>query len=239
MSEFVSLLKTIEPYALGVAFAAMYLAEHIIPQRSGMTDYKHDLQNILVGFFNLALAAGGGYLLQQWLQYAITNDWGLIQLLPEIFWLKTLLGIIIIDLFMYGWHRANHEVKFLWRWHSFHHKDTMLNSTSAVRFHAAELILSYAVRFAVFPLLGFNIASVILHAMVLFPVIVFHHSNIRISEKYDTALRHVFVSPRMHRIHHSKIPAETNSNYGSIFPYWDRLFRSYVSKPAKEIEFGI
>jgi sterol desaturase/sphingolipid hydroxylase (fatty acid hydroxylase superfamily) len=114
-----------------------------------------------------------------------------------------------------------------------------MNSTTAVRFHTGELLLSYAVKFVVFPLLGFNVASVILHAIVLFPVIVFHHSNVYISKKADNFFRLLFVTPHLHRIHHSRIINETNSNYGSVFPYWDKLFRSYISKPAMPIEFGV
>lgn len=239
MNDFVPILKMIQPYALAISFVAVYLAEQILPQRKYLPDYKHDLWNMLVGLFNLVLAAGGGYLLQRWLTYTTAHNWGVIPLLPKLFWLQTSAGFLLIDVFMYGWHRANHEIKFFWRFHRFHHKDQKLNSTSAVRFHAVELILSYVVKFAVFPLLGCTVAAVILHSLVLFPVIVFHHSNIRISEKADTAIRYLLVTPRMHRIHHSKISTETNSNYGSVFPYWDKVFRSYLSKPGKEIEFGI
>jgi sterol desaturase/sphingolipid hydroxylase (fatty acid hydroxylase superfamily) len=128
---------------------------------------------------------------------------------------------------------------FLWKFHRFHHKDEKLNSTSAVRFHAVELVLSYVLRFCLFPLLGVSVSTVILYSIILFPVIVFHHSNVRITEALDTLLRTIFVTPRMHRIHHSKIITETNSNYGSVFPYWDGIFKSYVAKPAKEIEFGV
>ena len=114
-----------------------------------------------------------------------------------------------------------------------------MNSTSALRFHSIELLLSYAIRFIVFPLLGLNVAAILLRAIILFPVIVFHHSNISITQKFDQLLRYLFVTPHMHRIHHSKLREEMNSNYGSVFPYWDWLFKSYTSKPAKEIEFGI
>lgn len=233
------LLKSVQPYAIAITFAAIYLAEHIIPQRRELIDHKHDLLNILVGIFNLGIAAAGGYLLQKWLSYISQNHFGLLQLLKLTFWLKTAIGFILLDVFMYWWHRANHEINFLWKFHRFHHKDEKLNSTSAVRFHSVELILSYAVKFGLFSLLGLNVAAVVLHAIVLFPVIVFHHSNVSISKSADDAVKLIFVSPLMHRIHHSKDVSETNSNYGSVFPYWDRLFGSYIRSPKKEIEFGV
>ncbi len=239
MDHTINLLKAFQPYAIAISFAAVYFAEHIIPQRREIIDHEHDLRNISVGILNLVIAAGGGYFLQRWLIYISQNNFGLLQLLGEMFWLKTTIGFILIDLFLYWWHRANHELSFLWRFHRFHHKDEKLNSTSAVRFHAVELILSYVVKFFLFSLLGLNVAAILLHAIVLFPVIVFHHSNVSISKSLDHAVRTVFVSPRMHRIHHSKDVSETNSNYGSVFPYWDHLFGSYIRTPKKEIEFGV
>lgn len=239
MNEFITILRIIQPYVLGVAFIAIYIAEHIIPQRREIIDHRHDVWNVLLGILNLVLAGAGGYYLQQLLGYTEKNNFGLLNYSSGFFWLRTALGFIIIDLFMYWWHRANHEIKFLWRFHIYHHKDTKMNSTTAVRFHSVELLLSYIIKFAIFPLLGLTIASVLLHALVMFPVIVFHHSNVSISEKFDHFLRQLFVTPRMHRIHHSKIVNETNSNYGTVFPYWDSLFHSYISRPAREIEFGV
>jgi len=239
MNEFADLVRLLQPYAGGISFALIYLAEHIIPQRRELIDHRHDLTNILVGLINLVLAFGGGYLLQKVLDFTFSHHFGLLQLLPDFFWLQTAIGFILIDILMYWWHRFNHEYSFLWQFHHFHHKDEKLNSTSAVRFHFAEILLSYIVRFIFFPLLGLNIAAVFLHGLIVFPIIVFHHSNVRISEKWDQVLRFLFVTPRMHRIHHSKIRNETDSNYGSIFPYWDSLFGSYKHKPIKEIEFGV
>lgn len=239
MNDFETILKSIQPYAIGITFIALYAAEHIFPQRKDFVNYKHDGANILIGILNFGIAGAGGYFLQLWISWFQHHHFGLLQFLPNIFWLKTITGFILIDIFMYWWHKANHQTQFLWYFHSFHHKDENMNSTSAIRFHSIELLLSFAVKFIVFPLLGLNVAAVLLHAIILFPVIVFHHSNIRITERVDQLLRFLFVTPRMHRIHHSKVSEEMNSNYGSVFPYWDSLFKSYTSKPAKEIEFGI
>lgn len=239
MNEFETILKSIQPYAIGITFIALYAAEHIFPQQRDFINYKHDGTNVLIGILNLVIAGAGGYFLQIWITWFQHRHFGLLQFLPDTFWLRTATGFIIIDVYMYWWHKANHQVKILWRFHSFHHDDPTMNSTTAVRFHSIELLLSYAIRFFVYPLAGLNAAAIVLHAVILFPVIVFHHSNIRISERLDQLLRCLFVTPRMHRIHHSKVAEEMNSNYGSVFPYWDGLFKSYTSKPAKEIKFGI
>ncbi len=233
------LIHTIQPYALAGIFLLTYLAEHIIPQRKEIIDHKHDLKNILVGLFNLVLIAVVGMQFQKTIEWLNIKHFGLLQLFnfPSI--IEIVIGVLLIDIFMYWWHRVNHEWRFLWYFHKFHHVDTKLNSTSALRFHAGELLLSYVTKIIAFSLLGISLSAVLVHSLLFFPIIVFHHSNLKISEQWDLFFRRFIVTPRMHRIHHSIIKSETNSNYSSVLPYWDKLFRSYVKKPSKEIEFGI
>ena len=235
----VEILRLLQPYALVISFTAIYIAEHLFPQRLELVYKKHDLHNILFGVMNIVIAGFGSYYLQQWLTLTNAHGFGLLLFLPNYFWLQTIPGFIIIDILMYWWHRVNHLYPFFWQFHRFHHLDEQLNSTSAVRFHGVEIILSYVLRFSVFPLLGLSITAVLLHALILFPIIVFHHSNVKISERWDMRLRHLFVTPFMHRIHHSRIRKETDSNYGSIFPYWDSVFGSYTHRPERDIEFGV
>jgi len=233
------LIHTIQPYALASIFLLMYLAEHIIPQRKEIIDHKHDLKNILVGVFNLGLIAVVGVQFQKAIEWLNNKHFGLLQLfnIPSI--IEIVIGVLLIDIFMYWWHRVNHEWRLLWYFHKFHHVDTKLNSTSALRFHAGELLLSYVTKIIAFSLLGISLSAVLVYSLLFFPIIVFHHSNLKISEQWDLFFRRFIVTPRMHRIHHSIIKSETNSNYSSVLPYWDKLFRSYVKKPSKEIEFGV
>jgi len=217
----------------------MYLAEHIIPQRKEIIDHKHDLKNILVGVFNLGLIAVVGVQFQKAIEWLNNKDFGLLQLFNISSIIEIVLGVLLIDIFMYWWHRVNHEWRFLWYFHKFHHVDTKLNSTSVLRFHSGELLLSYVTKIIAFSLLGISLSAVLVHSLLFFPIIVFHHSNLKISEQWDLFFRRFIVTPRMHRIHHSIIKSETNSNYSSVLPYWDKLFRSYVKKPSKEIEFGV
>ena len=233
------LLQTIQPYALAGVFLLTYLAEHIIPQRKEIIDHKHDLKNILVGLLNLVIIAVVGVQFQKAIEWLNNQQFGLLQLFNIPSYLAIMIGVLLIDIFMYWWHRINHEWRFLWYFHKFHHVDTKLNSTSALRFHAGELLLSYVTRIIAFSLLGISLSAILVHSLLLFPIIVFHHSNLKISERWDLFFRRFIVTPRMHRIHHSVIKSETNSNYSSVLPYWDKLFRSYVKKPSKPIEFGI
>ena len=233
------LLQTIQPYALAGVFLLTYVAEHIIPQRKEIIDHNHDLKNILVGLLNLVIIAVVGVQFQKAIEWLNNKQFGLLQLFNIPSYLAIMIGVLLIDIFMYWWHRINHEWRFLWYFHKFHHVDTKLNSTSALRFHAGELLLSYVTRIIAFSLLGISLSAILVHSLLFFPIIVFHHSNLKISERWDLFFRRFIVTPRMHRIHHSVIKSETNSNYSSVLPYWDKLFRSYVKKPSKPIEFGI
>ncbi len=239
MAAMNELLITIQPYALAVVFLLSYLAEHIIPQRKEFIDYKHDYKNIIIGVFNLLLIAVVGVQFQKALVWLNNQHFGLLQWFDISSAITIVLGVLLIDVFMYWWHRINHEWRFLWYFHRFHHVDTKLNSTTALRFHIGELFLSYVTKIIAFSLLGVSLSAVLVHSLVFFPIVVFHHSNLKISERWDLFFRRFIVTPRMHRIHHSVIKSETNSNYSSILPYWDKLFKSYTKQPAKEIEFGV
>lgn len=153
---------------------------------------------------------------------------------------KVLLAFVLFDLWMYLWHRLNHHAHFLWKFHRMHHSDTEMDSTSAVRFHFCEILISSVLRLAIVPLIGMNALEMVIYQFVLYGVIVFHHSNINLPEKYDSVLRWLIVTPNMHRVHHSHIQSETDSNYSSVFSFWDRLARTYSRRvDVDRIVFGL
>ena len=230
-------LKEIQPYLVAAIFIIIYVVEQIIPQRKELIDYKHDAMNVLIGIGNLVVIGIGGYYFQMILNLCDQHQFGLLYYLPE--WVRIPLGFILADFFMYWWHRLNHVLPFLWYFHRFHHQDRKLNTTSSVRFHTGELILSYLPRVPFFILLGISVNTLLLYGLVLAAVVTLHHSNLRIGNKIDQLLRIFIVSPKMHRIHHSVIRSETDSNYSSVLPYWDKLFASYIKKVEEPIEFGI
>ena len=237
MIEMIAILKMIQPYAVGIIFITVYIAEHIFPQRKELIDYKHDAFNVGIGIANLVVIGTGGYYLQMLLLYLSNQSFGLLYYLP--LWTNVVIGFLMLDLIMYWWHRINHLIPFLWRFHKFHHADKKLGTSSSVRFHTVELALSYVFKVPLFILLGISAETVIVYGLVLATVVTLHHSNIQISKSADYFLRLFLVSPRMHRIHHSVIVKESNSNYSSVLPYWDRLFRSYTKEVDKNVEFGV
>jgi sterol desaturase/sphingolipid hydroxylase (fatty acid hydroxylase superfamily) len=134
------------------------------------------------------------------------------------------LDLLLLDLWIYWWHRANHEIPFLWRFHVVHHLDEWLDSSSAVRFHFGEVLLSALVRAAVIVLLDIQLASVLLFEGLVLAAAIFHHSDAALPPKLEAALSKVLVTPSIHWIHHHAKRRDTDSNYATVLSIWDPLF---------------
>jgi len=141
-------------------------------------------------------------------------------------WNGLLIDIVILDLWIYWWHRANHRLPILWRFHRVHHLDQWLDVTSAVRFHFGEVFLSALVRSVVILCLGIPLVSVIIFEGLILINAGFHHSNIRLPVKLERVMSCVVITPSIHWVHHHAIQLDTDSNYGTIFSFWDRVFGS-------------
>ena len=136
------------------------------------------------------------------------------------------LDLIVLDFLIYWWHRANHVVPFLWRFHEVHHLDRFLDSTTALRFHYGELLLSAAARAVVIILLDIPFTSIIVFETVIFFGTIFHHSNLALPPALERGLSRVIITPAIHWVHHHATQRDTDSNYGTIFSFWDPLFGS-------------
>jgi len=146
---------------------------------------------------------------------AEARGWGLLHALEVPTWLSVLAGVIGLDLAIYLQHVLFHAVPVLWRLHRMHHSDLEFDVTTGVRFHPIEILLSMVV------------FEVLLNATSMF-----NHGNVRLPARLDRMLRWIVVTPDMHRVHHSVVPRETNSNFGFNLPWWDRLFGTYRAEPA-------
>jgi sterol desaturase/sphingolipid hydroxylase (fatty acid hydroxylase superfamily) len=232
-------IKYAQILSLAVVFGLQYLLEHVYPQKKTLNDWKNERFNLLVGFLNIVLTFIPAGLFVQLIEVIQYNRLGLFHRVSLPGSILFLLTIIILDLWMYAWHRLNHQVPFLWRLHRFHHKDQKMNSTTALRFHTAELFLSYPGKALVCFIFGISYTPLLVYEILFFSGVVLHHSNIRISERADAIYRLLFASPLMHRVHHSNKWADTNANFGALFSFWDRLFRSWKDHPGNAVEFGI
>ena len=229
-----------------VALVALWVGEACIPfytefEGGGKRRLLHGARNLGFGLVNAAvLVILFSSALSAVTAWSADSGMGLSQLVVWPAWLETLLLFVLFDFWMYLWHRANHTVSFLWRFHRMHHSDPEMDASSAVRFHTGEVVLSAVARLAVLPLLGMTLAQLALYEMVMLPVILFHHSNVSLPRWLDHGLLAVIVTPAMHRVHHSCWRPETDSNYGSVFPYWDFLARTFrLREDARTIQLGL
>jgi sterol desaturase/sphingolipid hydroxylase (fatty acid hydroxylase superfamily) len=156
---------------------------------------------------------------------------GLLGWLGAPFWLSVLLAVLLLDLAIYLQHVMFHAVPALWRVHRMHHSDTDIDVTTGLRFHPVEIVLSMPIKFAAIAALGAPAVAVLLFEVLLNATSMFNHANLRLPERVDAALRKVLVTPDMHRVHHSVIERETNSNFGFNLALWDRLFGTYRAQP--------
>ena len=155
-------------------------------------------------------------------------------------WAHVAGAFLLLDAWTYVWHRLNHRVPFFWRFHRVHHSDNRLDVTTASRFHVGEIFFSSLFRIPLILLLGIHVWELVLYETVLFAVVQFHHANLGLPAGVDRVVRAVIVSPDMHKVHHSRLQPETDSNYASVLSVWDRLGRSFrMRDDVSTIEPGL
>ncbi|AOY57773.1 sterol desaturase family protein [Desulfococcus multivorans] len=164
---------------------------------------------------------------------ASEQGWGLLNQWALPYGLEVLMGVAALDFAVYAQHVLHHAIPMLWRLHLIHHADLDFDLTTGLRFHPIEIIVSMAVKLSIVVALGAPPLAVLIFEVALNATSMFNHSNIRIPGKVDWVLRLIVVTPDMHRVHHSVIIRETNSNYGFNLPWWDRLLGTYKAQPAK------
>ena len=230
------------PAAAAAALAILWALEGAAPLFTGRAARSaHGVRNLAVG----AIAAGARALVFPavllWATAAAAEHrLGLLHLLDWPWWAGLVLAIVLLDGWHYAWHLISHKTPFLWRFHAVHHHDEAVDATTAFRFHAGDILLASLAVVAAVPILGLGIGHILSYELLMVPVSVFHHANIRIPERVDHVLRIVLVTPRMHFVHHSRWQPETDSNYSSIFSFWDRLFGTLrLRRDPRTLELGL
>ncbi len=222
----------------GGVLLIMGIAERLAPRRVlGQSLSARWFRNLSVvvlntialrlGFFFLpTLAVGFAFLVED-------RGIGLFNLVDLPLWLELLAAILLLDLAIWAQHVAFHRVPLFWRLHRVHHADMDIDVTTGLRFHPVEIILSMLFKFAVIALLGPAAVAVLVFEVVLNGAAMFNHANFRLPLWLDRIVRTIIVTPDFHRVHHSTIVGETNSNYGFNLTLWDRIFGTCVSQPSR------
>jgi sterol desaturase/sphingolipid hydroxylase (fatty acid hydroxylase superfamily) len=234
MSEVVLRYETWARFSVFVlVLLAMALWELAFPRRPLTTSkFRRWLRNLgIVGLDALAVRIlfPAGAVGLAWL--ARERGFGLLSAVALPTWVEFSVSFLALDFVVYSQHVLFHAVPALWRLHMVHHADLDFDVTTGNRFHPIEILISMVIKGAVVAALGPPVLSVLAFEALLNATAMFNHANVRISGGFDRVLRLLVVTPDMHRVHHSTVPVETNSNFGFNFPWWDRLLGTYRPEP--------
>lgn len=177
-----------------------------------------------LGFFILNGALSTVFVLPVTIWAALQAPWSRAELTGWSDWAWLPLDILLLEFWIYWWHRANHEWRFLWRFHEVHHRDRHLDATTALRFHFGEVALSALARAAVIMAFAIPLTSAVVFEILVIVATVFHHANWRIPPAIERRLARLIITPSRHWVHHHRVRADTDSTYGTIFSFWDRWF---------------
>jgi sterol desaturase/sphingolipid hydroxylase (fatty acid hydroxylase superfamily) len=225
---------TIRLAVFGGVLLAVALAEHLLPRRERTLArgrrWPSNLGIVVLDTLVVRLLFPLGAVATAMLAERL--GWGVLNAAQVPFWLALPLAFLVLDLVIYLQHVLFHAVPALWRLHRMHHADLDFDVTTGARFHPLEIVLSMLVKLTVVVALGAPAVAVLAFEMALNATAMFNHANLRLSPGVDRVLRLIVVTPDMHRVHHSALPAETHSNFGFNFPWWDRLLGTYRAQPS-------
>lgn len=234
--------RAIVPVACLGVLLAWETAQPFFPlfRRSGERA-RHGVLNLALGTLNIAVVAlvfsGLWLAVTRW---AEAHRFGVLNTFDLAPWLRLALAVLLLDAWTYAWHRLSHRVPLFWRFHRWHHADREMDVTTASRFHTGEIVLSSILRIPVLAAIGCGIGELAIYETMLFAAVQFQHANIGLPERLDRVLRLVIVTPALHKVHHSVVRAECDSNYASLFSWWDRIAGTQRISPAPEkIVFGL
>ncbi len=216
---------------LATVFTAFAILENVFPlRRNSKSKIKHLLENLVMGVTSAVVARFTAVIIVLWAaRTGSENQFGLLralgsEVLPSA--LRIFIEVVILDYLIYHWHRLNHVVPFLWRFHQPHHLDHEMDASTALRFHFFELFLSGLFRASCILAIGLSLEAVLFFEVLVTSAAIFHHSNLRIPIVVESKLAALLITPRRHWVHHLPTKDLTNSCYGTVFSIWDLVHGS-------------
>ena len=187
-------------------------------------------------FLNLIFAAS----IVNTIAYVTTHHLGVLNMINLPLYVRVFITVIFMDFMLYVWHLLNHEIPLLWRFHRVHHCDLNMDVSTATRFHTGELAISAIIKIALIFFLGADFLSIVIFESALLLCAQFHHSSLKVPQWLESIFWILFVPPSMHRIHHSVVIKERNTNYGTIFSIWDRILETLLTQVNQDkIRIGV
>ncbi len=234
-------LSDLQPIILFSMLILMYSLESFRPYLAKPAQKKqHDIQNFILTFISIVMNIIVGLAVVSVVEYVGSHQLGLLNMvtLPEV--VELIAGILLLDLCSYGFHNMQHRIPLLWRFHRVHHSDLALNTSSSLRFHPVEVVLNQGLMFMVATLItGASMGSFIIYGTIALPLIIMQHSNIKFPNWIENYGRLIFATPGWHKIHHSDEQKFTDSHYGDVFTFWDRIFGTWHKINPEQIHYGL
>lgn len=241
MDALISMLNDLTPVLIIFFLAVFMTLERFLPYfEHGRARGKQRWRNL--GIVGIAFVLNGllGAGIAGVIAAAGEHHFGLLRvLLPDDSWLAIVIGMLLVDLNSYVFHRLYHRIPLLWRMHRVHHADTELDSTSALRLHPFEFLFQSLTQVTVLPLLGVSMTSFVLYFTFALPWFLLNHSNLKFPDWFERYGSWLLVTPNWHRVHHSSHQPETDSHYSDVFTLWDRLFGTAGKAEVEKLEFGL
>ena len=243
MDVLVGLMTQYKTTLLLGGLVLMWFLEHWLPFYEG-EDFEHpiphDARNLTLALINFGVIALAFAWMTRWsTSWSAANHFGLLRWAGLEGLGMAVAAVLLMDCWLYWWHRAVHVFTFFWRFHRVHHSDPAMDASTGLRFHFGEVALSAVTRAAFLFVLGLELWQVVLYEAIMTPLVLLHHSNVNLG-KIDDWMRTVIVSPNMHRVHHSRKFEEFNSNFSIVLSIWDRLFGTYNGRrDVEKIKLGL
>ncbi len=217
--------KLLKIIALPAAIGVIVWLENRRPLRKevGSKSVRRSRNLLMAGTASAAMILVEKPVVDRVLKFVEEKKFGLLKIFKIPRTLEIILTIFLLDYTIYLWHVSAHKVPFLWKFHLVHHLDPDLDSSTAYRFHFGEILISVLWRAMQILLLGASPEAVKIWQVIMLPAVLFHHSNIQLPADFDERLSRIFVTPKLHGIHHSALQKETDSNWSTIFSLWDRI----------------
>jgi sterol desaturase/sphingolipid hydroxylase (fatty acid hydroxylase superfamily) len=200
---------------------------------------RHTSRNLGLMIFYIFFTAPVNYYGVVWFEFVDKQGYGLLNLvdLPTV--VKVVLGIFLLDLGDYFYHRASHRWKPLWGYHRVHHSDPQMDVTTGYRFHPFESLGLLGTQIISSFVFGYGLETVVLYYSLYIPWVIMQHTNLKFPNWFENSFSYVLATPNFHRVHHSYPQSYTDSNYGDFFSIWDRIFGTYQKVEPKQLKFGL
>lgn len=246
MQELVAYFEHIPPVVRGAIFVGglvlFWSLEGLIPLfGKAYKKVNHAALNLFLTVFNFVLALGFAWALLTVSDFTMENQFGLLFQIDFPNWLRVILGVVFLDLIgAYFAHWTLHRVKWMWKFHVIHHSDTNIDVTSGFRHHPGEILIRLLFTILGVFMLGIPMGVIMIYQTLSLIFAQITHANIRVPNGLDRPLSFIFVTPNMHKVHHHYKQPETDSNYGNIFGFWDRIFGTFIQvEKTKSLVYGI